>query len=438
MGGLKNKHDASGSPSTTTLLIGTRKGSTSVTVDTINQTLYSVSLNDQQESVQLDLPVDIVVLNESYSQRNKGVRIHSTSDIWVVVLSQSGNSSDAYQLHEPANHNQLGNYVYYALTPGTGRNEARLYYSQILLVVREKDTSFTIKPTQDIIISNDLQDTSDTQTQLIEAGSSYTGKLDNYQTLLIQSPFDLTQTRIISDKPITVITGHECASFQNDSSSCSFIAEQIPPTIDWGLHFILSPFSQLDGNSGHIILNSDEEQDAEVMLSCNDGSMEKFKIERGSSFCTSSDSVFCTLQSDSPLLVALIINGSHPLMSLVPPVLAFQTIELGFTSFSCTTKTYVMLMLDSFNASSNTVDGGMQSISGFNISSDAIHISGSNSVLYLTFDNEASNYTNKINSSGAVIYSKNDNGSSCHFAYTPNWSHASKPYMYTICTCSKT
>ena len=416
VGGLKNNGEAP----TTTLLITGRDGSTSVTISNISTTISSFTLTNHQ-SIELVLPNDTSVLNSSYSQRNKGLKIESSADISVVVLSQSGTSSDAYQMHEGTSHSQLGNYVYYALTPGAYSNEtenAGLYYSQILLLGRETETSVTIKPTQNISISTNLQ--SESETEFVQSGSSYTGVLHEYQTLLIQSTLDLTLTRIMSTKPLTVITGHECASF--GSTPCSFIAEQIPPTIDWGMQFILSPLETND-SFHHIILNSEEHQDTMITLSCNNGSIEQFIISPGSLHYTSGPfGVLCTLDSSSPILVGLITNGSHPLMSLVPPMLAFQSIELSFTSFSCTTKTYITLLLHNFNASTTIADPLI------GVSRDIIQVSGNNSALYLTFDTETSNHTGlvAINDSGALVSTWNDDGNSCLFAYTPNWSRSSK------------
>lgn len=419
MGGLKNNGDLS----TTTLLVTGREGATSVTIRNISTSISSFILGNHQ-SVELVLPYDISVLNSSYSERNKGIKIQSSAAVSVVVLSQNGNSSDAYQMHEGASHNQLGNYVYYALTPGAYSNETvsseGLYYSQILLLGRESETSITIKPTQNVNISTDLQSESDLE--LVESGSSYTGVLHEYQTLLIQSPLDLTLTQIMSTKPLTVITGHECASF--GSPTCSYIAEQIPPTIDWGAQFILSPLATNDSQT-HIILNSEENQDALITISCTNGSIEQLTIPPGSMHYTSGPfGVFCTLDSSSTLLVGLITNGSHPLMSLVPPILAFQSIELRLTSFSCTTKAYITLLLHNFNASnSNTnIDPSI------GITRNAIQLSGNNSAVSLTIDTELSNYTGLVvvNNSGALVYSMNDDENSCHFSYTPNWSRSSK------------
>ncbi|XP_019851951.1 PREDICTED: uncharacterized protein LOC109581913 [Amphimedon queenslandica] len=430
VGGLKNNGD---SP-TTTLLITGSDGATSVTIRNISTTISSFSL-DNHQSMELVLPYDISVLNSSYSQRNKGVKIQSSAAISVVVLSQNGNSSDAYQMHEETSHNQLGNYVYYALTPGASRSEtvsSALYYSQILLLGRESETSVTIKPTQSINISTDLQSESDLA--LVESGSSYTGVLHEYQTLLIQSPLDLTLTQIISTKPLTVITGHECASF--GSPTCSYIAEQIPPTIDWGTQFILSPLGTNDSQT-HVILNSEENQDALITLSCTNGSIEQFTIPPGSLRYTSGPfGVFCTLDSSSALLVGLITNGSHPLMSLVPPILAFQTTELRFTSFSCTTKTYITLLLHNFNASNSNAN--IDPLVG--ITRNAIKVSSNNSAVSLTIDTELSNYTGLvvINSSGALVYNTNDDGNSCLFSYTPNWSRSISASILTFAKSSYT
>ena len=62
------------------------------------------------------------------------------------------------------------------------------------------------------------------------------------QTFLFGAPGnDITGTSIVSNKPLTVISGHECGNVPDDVPRCEHITEEIPPTVHWGQQFLLTP-----------------------------------------------------------------------------------------------------------------------------------------------------------------------------------------------------
>ena len=58
--------------------------------------------------------------------------------------------------------------------------------------------------------------------------------LNRMQTLYISSLDDLTGSRVVSNKPIAFISGHECGTLPNNVLFCDQLVEQIPPTSTWG------------------------------------------------------------------------------------------------------------------------------------------------------------------------------------------------------------
>ena len=52
---------------------------------------------------------------------------------------------------------------------------------------------------------------------------------------------DLTGTKIISDSPLTIISGHEAARVPAGTFDADTIVTQLTPTITWGKTFLLSP-----------------------------------------------------------------------------------------------------------------------------------------------------------------------------------------------------
>lgn len=76
--------------------------------------------------------------------------------------------------------------------------------SAILIVSCNNDTQVTYIPTEGV---TDPQNSDAT----VPAGSSTTVTLAEAQPLYIQSKGDLTGTHIVSNQPISIFSGHECA-----------------------------------------------------------------------------------------------------------------------------------------------------------------------------------------------------------------------------------
>ena len=142
--------------------------------------------------------------------------------------------------------------MHYQLIAGErGRSE-----SLFLLVGNEDNTTITIVPTQMKEVPEDSQNPSNTTT-FINAGNTYIITLHLMQTLLIGSEDDLTGTQIISNIPLTDISGHEYGIASNHQwwwnvySShdlrmwwfqwlCDYVTEQNSPTVTWGkYHYFL-------------------------------------------------------------------------------------------------------------------------------------------------------------------------------------------------------
>ena len=58
----------------------------------------------------------------------------------------------------------------------------------------------------------------------------------------LQSQRDLTGTRVISNRPVAVMSGSKCANIPVDVSACDHLVEYLPPTDRWGIEFILATF----------------------------------------------------------------------------------------------------------------------------------------------------------------------------------------------------
>lgn len=76
--------------------------------------------------------------------------------------------------------------------------------------------------------------------RLYGVGSKLLVVLDPFENAQIQSQGDLTGTRISSQLPVAVYSGHMCTW---RFSKCNHVYEQLLPVQSWGTHFLVAPLS---------------------------------------------------------------------------------------------------------------------------------------------------------------------------------------------------
>ena len=244
----------------------------------------------------------VVTLNNTYqvissTERNKGIHVSAGGkQISVHGLNYRQFTSDAF-LALPCSQLAVDQYEYYAISyHGFGQ-----YSSQLLLVGCEDNT--TINSTSTIITLNQME------------------------TYLYEMSSDITGTRIVSDKPISVFSGHQCTNIPESSSYCDHIVEQIPPTATWGTEFLSASFSsRMSGEIYHILAS---QPSTNVSVNCTTYTQpETYSLATAGAwqeFMTPNDS-FCVIESDKPLLVVEFALGGgldgvgDPFMMMLPPV----------------------------------------------------------------------------------------------------------------------
>ena len=177
---------------------------------------------------------NLQVVSSSFGDRFKGIHIKTNLPITLkAVANYNGHAFLALPCHDY----QISQYEYYTVSSGSYRNTAM---SQALLVGCQNNTTVTITPSVDLFLPNNTQEPD--IDIVVSKGISHTVLLHEGQTLYFGAPdVDITGTHIVSDKPLTVITGHECGSRPDMTYDCSPVQLQVPPTVTWGTKFIL-PF----------------------------------------------------------------------------------------------------------------------------------------------------------------------------------------------------
>ena len=208
------------------------------------------------------IPSSLQVREVTHSYRNYGLHVKSVSGqpISIVLISNSSTLHSTY-LALPCSEQPTQEYIYYGISASdTSSNR----YSQILLVGCRDNTTVTITPTQNVQLPSNAQTNSILVT--ITAESSHTITLHSLQTLLIAATLvDLTGTKIVSNHPLTVVGGHDCAKVPVSYGDCDPLSTQIPPTINWGTHFLLTPLYSRNGQRFKLIVS---ENNTKVSISC--------------------------------------------------------------------------------------------------------------------------------------------------------------------------
>ena len=262
-------------------------------------TLTGFSFNGtatRQSTTNVALPFTFQV--RSNTERNKGIHIKAEGNKRIVVygLNYHQFSSDAF-VALPCERSTVDQYEYYALT----------YYadccapSTILMVACEDNTTITTPTT--------------------------TVTLNRQQTYLIRESRDLSGTKVVSTKPISFFSGHECTRIPAGINACDILTEQVPPTNTWGSFFLGASF--LGKSSGALYRVLTASDSTTVTVNCTTmarpttytlstaGSWQNFSVLSNS---------FCSIESNNPVLVMEygrgfdLDNTGDPFMTMIPPV----------------------------------------------------------------------------------------------------------------------
>ncbi len=261
----------------------------------------------------------------SFLYRDRGLKISTDGLVNVLLVSSGWAATGEYPAYP---HEALGlsEYVYYAVS--TGSNTQFLgKYGQILLVGNEDSTQITITPSESVKIpSNPQQNGSPLNT--LSAGVSKTFTLNEFQTLLITATatqYDLTGSKIVSNKPLSVISGHECGNIPTYTNYCEHVVEFVPPTVTWGKEFMVSPYASRTSQYYKILAK----QYTFYSYNCGSSSTSGY-LSEGQHITIKSTNQYCYIEANQPILVTQMSPSSEneyighaigdPAVSIIPPM----------------------------------------------------------------------------------------------------------------------
>lgn len=266
-----------------------------VTVETLRGFSFT-GFATSNETLTVEIPRNFQVL--SSEERDKGILVtaEDQSNIVVYGLNYAEVTSDAY-LALPCDRLPVDQYEYYGVSYSSGSHGL----SHFLIVGCEDNTIFQI-------------------------GSGMTIELNRMETYLWESE-SLTGTRLLSNKPLVVYTGHRCTDIPYYSSACDHITEQVPPTAIWGTTFMSASLAGRTSGDLYRIIASQNHTSVTVNCTTFNGLLSYNLTSAGSwQEFTTPDESFCVITSDKPLLVMQFALGhdedgvGDPFMMMITPI----------------------------------------------------------------------------------------------------------------------
>lgn len=290
---------------------------------------YTVTIQPHTSAI-IDINTNLIVT--SNSETNKGIHIKAANNkqVSVYATSYAISTSGGFPVLPLHSYNDLyiPEYIYYAFSAETDEdNFITKITGMIILVAGANNTSVTITPTQEITIPAEFGNGT---AVTVQAGESITVTLNSMQTLLLNSLNDLSGSKMISNKPLSVISGHECGIVPPIEEHCDHMVQQIPPSVTWGRKHMAMPF--LTRNSGALFKIITHSPDNEVNITCNDAlfnnrTVTSIELSAGKvhSHLISNDE-WCSFVSKYPLIIAQYAFGGEqeeygdPMMIILTPL----------------------------------------------------------------------------------------------------------------------
>ena len=271
------------------------------------------------------------VLSSAFGDRNNGLHIMAVGNESLFVLYTLGDEEffGSFLSYPCVDFQESSLYEYYAVSVEKAMQAGG--DSQVLLVGCEDNTTISITPTQTVSLPLDAQ----TESSLVEipiGSTSHTITLHQTQTLIILNQMDLTGTKVTSDKPLAVISGHTCGNVPAEFRFCEQLAVQIPPTLTWGTEFLLAPFAIR--SSGQVYKMVASKNDTLISIIKNDTESEissevHLAVAGGEHTLITTSGTFYYVSSDKPIFMAQFATGGivdsggdgigDPVMLIVSP-----------------------------------------------------------------------------------------------------------------------
>ena len=295
----------------------------------VNVTIASIGTSESVivepgNVTEYDLEISVTVESSTDFYKGIYVRAESGKEVAVSASSYHAGTAETFTVFPCHAYPSVSEYVYYAVSSETELGNDM--HSTLLLVGSSDGTRVTLTPAQSVTIPAQLTD--DGVAVNVAQGSSYTFNLKRLQTFLIEHPRDLTGTKVVSNRPMAVLSSHQCARVPATVGFCDFIVEQLPPTLTWGRRHLARSFASRSSDTHYQVIASSD--DTALNITCRAGSENNettVKLRGGEVYSHAAvPNTTCSFLSSKPVMVVQLSEGGadelfgDPLAMLVTPM----------------------------------------------------------------------------------------------------------------------
>ena len=251
--------------------------------------------------------------NSQNDEYKEGVHIQTNKN--KVATIGSYHNGDTY-FAIPTVDLCLNEYTYFAVS--VSANNEWLDSSVVIVATANQTILNIIVPISDVHIKiNNSADWSP-----LVPDTLYTYEIQRLQIVYIAVlSSDLTGTKVTTNKPISLFSGHECGFIPYHAEWCGNLMEQIPPTELWGTVYYFAPLASRTSYTIKIIAAYDF---TTVDIYCND-SVSSHIINAGKFLNVTYDNQeFCGVTANHIVLVTQFSHAydsdsqGNPMMTLIP------------------------------------------------------------------------------------------------------------------------
>ena len=283
----------------------------------------------------------------------KGIHIKAEDDRRIVVFGQHEEvaSNDAY-LGLPVISLPVGrSYEYIAASIlGDAGTVSQAKDSVALIIGTENDTEIILEPS--VLIRHAFAPAATGNQFIPNTPVQFrTVIIQRFQTFYLQvRGGDISGTRIIADKPISVFSGHECANVPLSSEPCDMLIEQLQPIDTWGTEVVTVPLRTRSGDVLKVFASQASTTVNVAYTNINNGMVTNDSFTLGRNEFRELDSTliggtgaigdFVLIQSNIPIAVFQFSRSfttdnniiSDPFMLSVPPCEQYRNIYVVATA----------------------------------------------------------------------------------------------------------
>jgi len=234
-------------------------------------------------------------------------------------VSVVGESKGEYNLDTffalPTEDLHLDEYVYY----GVSVPSFTAADGSVVVVGSEDDTMLTIT----VPVTANIKVNNTAPWSELAHNVNYTYMINQFQIVYVAAfTTDLTGTRVVTNKPVSVFSGHECGFVPDHERNCGHLMEQMLPINLWGIVHYVAPLASRSSYTITILAAYDH---TTVDMRCTNAENIIYDLSAGKSETKVLRNLdFCTIHSNKKVLVTQFSHGNSldgqgdPMMTLIP------------------------------------------------------------------------------------------------------------------------